>query len=220
MSFDKMRRQYDQSGLARSELAGDPVTQFQRWFDQARQTAPADWCEPNAMVLATADRSGVVSTRVVLLKQIDAGDFIFFTNYHSRKGKQLDENPRASLHFFWPHLERQVRVEGEVCRTDRQRSETYFHSRPRDSQLGAAVSDQSSVLENRKALESAFAQMKSRWEGKEIPLPDAWGGYRLTPVSVEFWQGRPDRLHDRFVYQMADAPGAAVGDWEIQRLAP
>ena len=214
MSLEDLRRKYLQGGLTRADVADDPLVQFQKWFDQATESAPADWYEPNAMTLATAGANGEVSARVVLLKKIDRGDLLFFTNYDSQKGKQLAENPNASLGFYWAHLERQVRIEGTVVRAEREVSQEYFHSRPPKSQLGAIASKQSSVLKDRAELEAQFAAAEKQWEGKEIPVPENWGGYRLTPSRFEFWQGRDSRLHDRISYRRAD------GEWLIERLSP
>jgi len=167
------------------------------------------------MTLATADASGVPSARVMLLKDFDARGFVFYTNYESRKGRELDANPRATLVFFWQPLERQVRIEGTVQKVSRQESEEYFHSRPRLAQIGAWVSHQSSVLSSRHEMERKVAKMLLRFAIGTVPLPDFWGGYRLAPTEMEFWQGRPSRLHDRLVYNRQQD-----GSWVIRRLSP
>ncbi|MEO8035855.1 MAG: pyridoxamine 5'-phosphate oxidase [Acidobacteriota bacterium] len=199
--------------LLEHELDGNPFALFQRWFDDARKAVPD---RPEASTLATADAEGVVSARVVLLKSFDGRGFVFFTNYHSRKGTQLRENPRASLCFFWPPLDRQVRIEGAVVRTTEEESDAYWAMRPRGSQVGAWASDQSRVISGRGDLDERFRQMEATYLGQPIPRPPHWGGVRLIPILFEFWQGREDRLHDRFTYRLrADAK-----DWVIERLAP
>lgn len=214
MSLEDLRRKYLQGGLTRADVAADPLVQFTNWFDESKETAPGDWYEPNAMTLATADTDGHVSARVVLLKKYDEQGFVFFTNYDSQKGAQLAANPRAALAFYWPHLERQLRIEGSVTRTEREVSESYFQSRPRKSRLGAAASNQSAPLADRAELEAQFAALKAQWEGKDIPTPENWGGFRLQPETFEFWQGRESRLHDRIRYRFGN------GNWIIERLAP
>lgn len=206
-----MRRDYRRARLLERDVAADPMKQFARWFKQAQK---AGEIEPNAMVLSTADGRGAPSGRVVLLKEFDADGFVFYTNYSSRKGQQLLANPRAALTFFWPTMERQLRIEGRICRVSRRQSEAYFHSRPRDAQLGAWASDQSRVIASRKELEQHDAQLAKQFGDGPIPLPDFWGGYRLIPGRIEFWQGRPGRLHDRLEYiRQKDT-------WKIRRLAP
>ena len=214
MSLEDLRRKYLQGGLSRADVTPNPFDQFQKWFDESVSAAPGEWYEPNAMTLATAAANGEVSSRVVLLKKFDPKGLVFFTNYDSQKGQQLTENPHASVGFYWPHLERQVRVEGTVNRVERAVSESYFHSRPRRSQIGAAASAQSSVLKDRDALAASFAELEKKWEGQEIPLPENWGGFRLTPTRFEFWQGRDNRLHDRIRYRYAEEA------WVIERLSP
>ena len=216
MSIQRMRRNYIRGGLDESDVDADPMVQFQLWFGQAQQEDLPDWFEPNAMTLSTCDRSGNVSSRTVLLKAADKGRFVFFTNYQSEKGRQLAENPRASLCFFWPHLERQVRIAGFVQPTDREESIKYFGSRPRDSQLGAHVSEQSSTIKSREWLETRMQELQTRYADNAIPCPENWGGYALIPESIEFWQGRPSRLHDRICYRRANANAA----WQIVRLSP
>ena len=190
----------------------DPFTQFGRWFEEAKAAQPV---MPEAMTLATASSDGAITARVVLLKGFDRRGFAFYTNYHSRKASQLHDNPRAAIVFWWPALERQVRVEGAVVRTTEQESDAYFATRPRGSQLGAWASDQSRVIPDRGDLEGRAAEMAATYKDVPIPRPPHWGGYRLIPFHFEFWQGRADRLHDRFVYRLRDAK-----DWIVERLAP
>jgi len=212
MDISDLRREYEQGGLSEADLAVDPVVQFRAWFAQALAVDPRD---ANAMTLATADREGRPSARIVLLKGVDERGFVFFTNYESRKGRDLAENPEAALVFFWPLLDRQVRVEGRVERTSREESAAYFRSRPLKARLGAWASRQSRVLEEREELEREVAQAEERFADGEVPLPDFWGGYRLVPAAVELWQGRPSRLHDRFRYERSPA-----GGWRVERLSP
>ncbi len=207
-----LRHEYDAHGLRRADLHSDPFKQFGAWFAAA---LAADIRDVNAMSLATATADGKPSVRIVLLKGFDDRGFTFFTNYDSEKGKQLEANPHASLNFFWPKLERQIRISGSVERTSREDSAAYFHSRPPGSRLGAWVSKQSEVIDSRQILDARLEQMEERFADGEIPLPPHWGGYRLKPDQIEFWQGRPNRLHDRFRYsRQAGRP------WQIDRLAP
>ena len=210
-----MRQTYLTSGLLEEDLADDPMTQFDAWFCAAVQAGVG---EPNAMVLATATPAGVPSARVVLLKAYDEGGFVFYTNYDSRKAAELAGNPRAALLFPWHDLERQVRVEGVVGRTSAAESELYFSSRPRGSQLGAWASPQSAVLSSRAELAERLAEVTDRFgvdeDADPVPLPDFWGGYRLRPDVVEFWQGRSHRLHDRLRYRHRPS------GWRRDRLAP
>jgi pyridoxamine 5'-phosphate oxidase len=212
MDLSDLRREYEQAGLSEADLAADPVVQFRAWFAQALAADPRD---ANAMTLATADREGRPSARIVLLKGADERGFVFFTNYESRKGRDLTENPHAALVFFWPLLDRQVRVEGRVERTSREESAAYFKSRPLKARLGAWASRQSRVLPEREELEREVARAEERFADGEVPLPDFWGGYRLVPAAVELWQGRPSRLHDRFRYERSPA-----GGWRVERLSP
>ena len=206
-----MRREYTREALAEADVDPDPVIQFGRWFEQAEQ---AGLLEPTAMTLATATPDGRPSARMVLLRGFDERGFCFYTNYQSRKGAELAANPRAALVFWWGELERQVRIEGPVAPTSRAESEAYFHSRPLGSQLSAAASPQSRVIEDRAALERRVAELAAAAPDGEVPLPDFWGGYRLAHEMVEFWQGRPNRLHDRLRYRRA------ADGWKIERLAP
>jgi pyridoxamine 5'-phosphate oxidase len=215
MDLSGIRREYVHKALDESDAATDPIEQFQRWLAEAVAADPQDF---TSMTLATADRTGRPSARIVLLKGVDARGFVFYTNYGSDKAKDLEENPRAALVFYWSAFERQVRVEGTAERTTREESEAYFHSRPRRSQVGATISPQSRVIGGRQELERKVAEMEERLAGAEVPLPETWGGYRVRPETVEFWQGRRDRLHDRLVYRrQAESIG---GGWTIERLAP
>jgi len=210
-----MRLRYGQGSLRREDLAEDPLEQFQIWFDQARE---AGVVEPNAMTLATVSADGRPAARTVLLKGIVEGRFQFFTNYGSRKAAHLEAaDGKASLLFAWLALERQVQIRGVVEKVSREESEAYFRSRPRESQIGAWASLQSEVAPDRGALEESFAEAEGRFEGVEVPLPDFWGGYALRAQTIEFWQGRPGRLHDRFEYRVGDSEGAS---WEVKRLFP
>ncbi|PYC85473.1 pyridoxamine 5'-phosphate oxidase [Streptomyces tateyamensis] len=207
-----MRRQYAEEGITEADLAPDPVTQFTRWFGQAER---AGFLEPNAMVLSTADAAGRPSSRTVLLKGYDQRGFVFFTNYGSRKGTELGANPFASLLFPWHSIDRQVIVSGAVERTGRDETAAYFRTRPHGSQLGAWASEQSSPVASREVLEQRFAELESRYpEGEGVPVPPFWGGFRVVPQTVEFWQGRPNRLHDRLRYT------AAADGWTVERLCP
>jgi pyridoxamine 5'-phosphate oxidase len=212
MSLADLRKDYSLSGLLEKDLARDPFRQFDKWFTEAQA---AKVIEPNAMTLATATRDGRPSARTVLLKGVDGRGFVFYTNYESRKGRELAENPRATLLLPWLALERQVIIEGTISKITREESAAYFHSRPRASQLGAWVSQQSSIITGRAPLEDAMKVLEKKHAGAEVPLPPAWGGYRLTPETVEFWQGRRSRLHDRLRYRRETS-----GDWTVERLAP
>ncbi len=212
MDISQLRREYTQARLDEAEVDRDPIRQFRLWFSQAVE---AEVVEPNAMVLATSMSDGAPSARVVLLKGIEDRGLLFFTDYSSRKGRELADNPRGALVFFWRELERQVRISGGVEKLTRTESEAYFHSRPRGSQLAALASLQSSVVADRGQLEAAFAEAESACREGQVPLPDRWGGYRLTPGHVEFWQGRANRLHDRVQYSLGDN-----GLWTIRRLSP
>lgn len=215
-----MRRSYENATLIEKDAGDDPIALFRIWFERAKAEAPGDWFEANAMTLATASPDGEVSARIVLLKgygdpAVGDGGFCFYTNYASQKGQQLAANPQASLVLFWPHVERQVRITGAVERLPRETSEAYFRTRPIASQVGAAASAQSSVIESREALAERFAELEAEHREGQIPMPDDWGGYTLKPSSIEFWQGRPGRLHDRLVFKRADDDA-----WTIERLCP
>lgn len=212
MNLSDLRREYTRHGLSEDECATDPLVQFTRWFADVRA---ASLLEPNAMTLATVDAAGRPSARIVLLKGIDDRGFLFFTNYDSRKGRELAANPQAALVLYWAEFERQVRIEGQVERTSREKSLEYFRSRPYKSQLSALLSEQSCVVPNRAALEEQMAQLEAKYPEGEVPLPDDWGGYRLLPDAVEFWQGRPSRLHDRLCYTKQPD-----GTWKLERLSP
>ncbi|MEU9333964.1 pyridoxamine 5'-phosphate oxidase [Streptomyces sp. NPDC048290] len=235
-----MRRQYRAEGLAETELAATPVEQFARWFRQAATVAGL--FEPNAMVVSTADAQGRPSSRTVLLKHFDEQGFVFYTNYGSRKARDLTENPHVSLLFPWHPMARQVIVTGEARRTGRDETAAYFRTRPHGSQLGAWASHQSAPVEDRAALDAAYAELAARYpEGEQVPVPPHWGGFRVTPRAVEFWQGRENRLHDRLRYVAGPAAGAegaegsegsegsgsaegsagaGGGGWRVERLAP
>jgi pyridoxamine 5'-phosphate oxidase len=210
MQLADLRTNYTFAGLRRRDLNADPIKQFNNWFQQALS---AEVVEPNAMTLATVDSEGQPSSRIVLLKGIDERGFSFYTNYQSRKGRELEGNPKAALTLFWPGLERQVCARGTCARLSREESEAYFKSRPLGSRLGAWVSNQSSVIPDREFLEKRLAEVTAQY-GEDPPLPDYWGGYLLNPVTVDFWQGRPNRLHDRFLYTRDG------GSWKLERLAP
>jgi pyridoxamine 5'-phosphate oxidase len=212
MTLADLRKEYSLTGLTERELARDPFRQFEKWFQEAEA---AKLAEPNAMILATADREGRPSARTVLLKGIDGRGFVFYTNYEGRKGRELAVNPRATLLFPWHPLERQVIVEGPVAKVAREESEAYFHTRPRASQLAAWASQQSAIISGRTVLEESMKAVERKYEGAAVPLPPNWGGYRLAPERVEFWQGRRSRLHDRLVFGRL---GGA--DWTVERLSP
>jgi len=207
-----LRKEYTLAGLRRHDLSPDPIQQFQKWLQNA---IDAKLSEPTAMTLATVDKNGRPSARTVLLKGVDQCGFIFFTNYQSRKGRELAENPQAALVLYWVELERQVRVTGSVTKTSRAESEAYFRSRPRGNRLGTWASDQHSVILNRDVLEARLKEFEMKYPGDDIPLPPYWGGFALAPIEIQFWQGRPNRLHDRFRYAKE-----ADGSWLIERLSP
>lgn len=211
MDIGDMRRDFESEGLDHEHLNSDPVQQFERWFNDARE---AGILEPNAMSLATTGTDLLPDLRTVLLKYFDQEGFVFYTNYGSRKARELEENPKAALLFPWIGLNRQVIVQGAVSRVSKAESLRYFASRPRGSQLGAWVSEQSKVITSRGLLEQKVAEIKRKFGDGEVPLPSFWGGYRVIPHRIEFWQGRPSRLHDRFEYLRSQ------DGWTIQRLQP
>lgn len=211
MKLEDIRREYLRGGLSRRDLAADPIEQFNRWMEQA---LGAEITDPSAMTLATADARGRPSQRIVLLKGVDARGFVFYTNFTSHKGRELADNPQVSLHFPWHSMERQVAVTGRADRLSASESAAYFASRPRESQIAAWASHQSRPIDSRETLMARFEQLKERFAGGEVPAPDFWGGYRVAPETVEFWQGGAMRLHDRFVYRCEGE------HWQIDRLAP
>ena len=211
MDISNLREEYTQAGLSRANLLSNPFEQFELWFRQAQQ---AQLAEPNAMSLATASAQSAPTLRTVLLKCFDDNGFVFFTNYSSNKARDISDNPQVALMFPWVALERQVVIQGRAEKISTAESLRYFTSRPTGSQLGAWVSNQSSVITGRKVLEMKLAQMKQKFRDGKIPMPDFWGGYRVVPEKIEFWQGRPSRLHDRFLYSRQDS------QWHIDRLAP
>jgi pyridoxamine 5'-phosphate oxidase len=210
--LESLRSNYALSGLHETDLLGNPFQQFQLWLEQA---IAAELPEPNAMTLATLSEEGKPIARMVLLKGLDEKGFVFYTNYDSAKGKQLTETDSAALVFWWAGLERQVRVEGTVEKVSSTESDAYFQSRPKASQLGAWASPQSQVIESREVLEKRLAQLEEQYATEKVPRPPHWGGFRVIPTAIEFWQGRPSRLHDRIRYELDEK-----GDWFYQRLAP
>ncbi len=210
IDLSKLKAQFSSSGIAKGELNANPFIQFELWMQQA---SAAELTLPNAMSLATHN-AAEISIRTVLLKSFDEQGFVFFTNYNSKKSKQIEDNPQAALLFSWLNLERQVKISGTVEKVSAVESIKYFASRPKNSQLSAWASAQSSKLSSRQTLLSQFASMKAKFNKGEVPLPDFWGGYRVVPHSIEFWQGRENRLHDRFIYQKQQ------DNWVISRLAP
>ncbi|HEX7010206.1 MAG TPA: pyridoxamine 5'-phosphate oxidase [Phycisphaeraceae bacterium] len=211
-SLADLRREFAEPGLREEDLLPDPIEQFGRWLEEARQAGILD---PNAMTLATCGADGTPSARIMLLKGFDAEGFTFFTNYQSDKAADLADNPRAALLFYWDKLSRCVRITGVVGRVPREQSEAYFATRPRGSQLGAWASCQSRVVPDRATLEQRFAELEQQYAGQPVPTPPHWGGYRLRPQRIEFWQGQPSRLHDRLRY--ARQPD---GTWRMERLSP
>lgn len=210
-SIADLRREYTLAGLRRADLDANPIAQFEKWFQRAQA---AGIREANAMTLATADQQGRPSARIVLLKDISEKGFTFFTNYESRKGHELTANPHAALVLFWPELERQICIAGSVAKVSRAESKKYFDSRPKGSRLAAWVSSQSDTIADRSALEAKLAAMEAKYPEESVPLPPYWGGFCVAPVRIEFWQGRPNRLHDRFQYLKQP------GGWLLERLSP
>jgi len=235
MAIADLRKEYNLTGLHRADLEAEPIAQFNRWFEQATGARVggrirkfcvnvykafltffgAETPDVNAMTLATADKEGRPSARVVLLKGVDERGFIFFTNYDSRKGHELTENPQAALVVYWSELERQICIAGEVTKLPEAESEAYFKSRPRGSRIAAWASRQSEVLRDRAELEQKWQQLEGQYPGEQVPKPPFWGGYILSPTRIEFWQGRPNRLHDRFRYTREPDKS-----WKIERLSP
>ena len=213
MSVRDRRVQYETAGLDRADLDSDPIVQWHAWYEQA---ASAGVAEPNAMTVATVDQHSAPDSRVVLARAVDARGFVFYTNYDSAKSQQILVNPVASAVFAWLDLHRQVRVRGTVQRIAETESDEYFASRPRESQIGAWASPQSQPIADRTIIETRMADFRAKFENQDVPRPASWGGWRLTPNVIEFWQGRPSRLHDRFIYTL----DAATNQWQIQRLAP
>jgi pyridoxamine 5'-phosphate oxidase len=211
-SVADLRKDYTLQGLSETDADPNPFKQFQIWFDQA---LAAQLPEPNAMTLATATSDGKPSARMVLLKNFDERGFVFYTNYKSHKGQELADNPQAALVFWWAELERQVRIEGRVEKVSDQESDEYFHSRPLNSRLGAWVSEQSQAIASREFLELRLQELKTQYENQDVPRPTHWGGFRVIPIVIEFWQGRPSRLHDRLNYRRVDDD-----NWLIERLSP
>ena len=211
-SIGDMRKEYQNASLSEKDVKADPYDQFEKWWNDALK---AGIVEVNAMTLATASPDGLPSARVVLLKGFDHRGFVFYSNYNSYKGRQLVENPRACLVFLWKELERQVRITGLVEKLAPEESDEYFTQRPKESQIGAWASPQSEVIRSREWLENVEKEFDNKFKGKSIPRPPHWGGYRVRPVTIEFWQGRPSRLHDRIQYSLQDD-----GNWQIERLAP
>jgi pyridoxamine 5'-phosphate oxidase len=207
-----LRKDYTLKGLSIFDTHPNPFIQFQQWFDQA---LTAQLPEPNAMTLATATRGGQPKARMVLLKGFDERGFVFYTNYNSQKGQELAENPQASLVFWWAELERQVRICGRVEKASEKESDEYFYSRPLNSRLGAWASNQSEVIESREVLEQRMQELQMKYQNQDVPRPQHWGGFRVIPTEIEFWQGRSNRLHDRLLYTRLDD-----GSWKIVRLSP
>lgn len=211
-SISKMRENYDRFSLDETHVDADAMKQFHAWFEEARSE---EVVEPNAMIMSTINKEGNPTSRTLLLKGLEEDGFIFYTNYTSDKAKEIEENPNISLCFLWKKVQRQVRIMGPALKISKEQSEAYFHSRPKGSQIGAWVSPQSQVIENKEVMEKRKAEIVEKYKDVEVvPLPDFWGGYKLKPTQIEFWQGRPDRLHDRLRYTLVD------GAWKIERLAP
>ncbi|MGI0494708.1 pyridoxamine 5'-phosphate oxidase [Alkalinema pantanalense CENA528] len=215
LEISDLRKDYTFQALNEADVSPNPFEQFRIWFDQA---LAAQLLEPNAMTIATASPEGIPSARIVLLKGFDERGFVFFTNYNSHKGQELQANPHAAIVFLWRELERQVRIQGTVEKVEATESDAYFYSRPLGSRLGAWASDQSAVIPDRNILEDKLIQLEASYPDGEIPRPDHWGGFRVKPTVMEFWQGRSNRLHDRLRYQKVGDQGSEI--WQIDRLAP
>ena len=216
--YQQQRREYRSPSLRKKALNQNPYQQFQQWMDDACAT---DILDPTAMTLATVNAAGQPHARIVLLKAFDEQGFVFYTHYQSEKGQDLAQNPLACLLFFWPQLDRQIRIEGKVRQIEPEASDRYFHSRPKDSQLAAYISQQSQPVSSRSTLEQRFQQAKQQFQSSPIPRPEHWGGYRLKATAFEFWQGQPNRLHDRFRYQIeTNAENHQAQNWQIERLSP
>ena len=211
VSLEEMRKQYDIAELNQNDLLESPTDMFRNWFEKIEDL---EHIEPNAAILSTSTKKGKPSSRAVLVKEFDERGFVFYTNYKSKKAQEIEVNPYGSLLFYWQDFERQVRIQGKIRKVSRSKSEKYFHSRPRLSQISVLASHQSKTLENREELDNKVKKLEKMYDGKDIPLPDYWGGYILEHRNVEFWQGRRDRLHDRFVYTKHGRI------WQIERLAP
>ncbi len=211
-TLENLRTDYQKHSLSEKDIKANPFEQFGIWFDEA---VKAEVMEPNALTLATATKEGIPSARIVLLKGFDQKGFSLYTNYLSKKGKDMAKNPFASMVFFWPELQRQVRIDGKIVKLSKEESEAYFNSRPFESRIGAISSPQSQVIPNRESLDVVYKNMEEKYKGQSVPKPAHWGGYLLSPIAIEFWQGRPSRLHDRMKYVLMEK-----GKWKIERLAP
>ena len=216
LSIQDLRRDYSFGGLVRSELPTDPMHLFHKWFVSLQEAELPNWVEINAMTLSTADPDGGACSRIVLLKGTEVDGFLFFTNYDSAKGQQIASDPKVGLNFFWPMFDRQVRIEGKAIKTSSAISDQYFFSRPRASQLGAVASPQSRVLSDDLQLEIEIQALDAKLAGQPVPRPENWGGYQVIPARIEFWQGKPSRLHDRYRYDRIPE----TNTWSIHRLAP
>lgn len=210
--INTLRHDFSKQSLTEKEVSENPILQFEKWFKEA---VDAKVNEPNAMTVSTATVTGKPSSRIILLRNFNKDGFVFYTNYSSRKGGEIEENAQCALLFFWPELERQVRIEGVLEKQSKEDSDIYFKTRPRGSKLGAWTSEQSKVIANRDVLENEYSKMSEKYPDETVPRPINWGGYVLNPSSIEFWQGRPSRLHDRILYTTED-----TGKWKIERLAP
>lgn len=214
--LQNLRKNYSKGALVEDNVPDNPYTLFDEWFSEAKSHMSVD--EVNAMSLTTLGIDGFPKSRIVLLKEVEKGCFIFYSNYTSEKAKSMKLHPKVSIHFFWPALERQIIIKGIVSKVSRDKSLSYFQTRPRGSQLGAWASDQSAVVNSRAALEEQLENYDSKFKNRDIPLPDHWGGYSISPISFEFWQGRPNRLHDRFLYTLDNSINE--NNWSNNRLAP